>query len=98
SDEMNNFVKSEFAAFKSRKISDIKNVTDNFISNNKEKYNQDLAFFPPEHRENTLKAVYYDKETPKLYINDDGELGMTIEGIILSNNDKQNEIEEDLTI
>ncbi|HBI2172329.1 TPA: hypothetical protein KZI00_003075, partial [Listeria monocytogenes] len=61
-------------------------------------YNQDLAFFPPEHRENTLKAVYYDKETPKLYINDDGELGMTIEGIILSNNDKQNEIEEDLTI
>ncbi|MCL77423.1 hypothetical protein DPG12_02845, partial [Listeria monocytogenes] len=44
SDEMNNFVKSEFAAFKSRKISDIKNVTDNFISNNKEKYNQDLAF------------------------------------------------------
>ncbi|MBC2014919.1 hypothetical protein HB796_02740 [Listeria welshimeri] len=99
SDEMNNFIKSEFTAFKSRKISDIKNVTDNFISSNKDKYNQDSAFFIPEHRENTLKAVYYDKETPKLYINDDGELEMTIEGIILSrNNEEQDELEEDLTI
>ncbi|MBC2262714.1 hypothetical protein HCB45_14220 [Listeria sp. FSL L7-0091] len=97
SDEMNSFIKSEFTAFKSRKISDIKNVTNNFITNNKEKYTEEIAFFSPEHRENTLKAVYYDKETPKLYINDDGELEMTIEGIILSNNSKESdELVEDL--
>ncbi|MBC1850967.1 hypothetical protein HCA21_14955, partial [Listeria seeligeri] len=97
SDEMNDFIKSEFTAFKSRKISDIKNVTDNFISDNKETYTQDGMFIEPEHRENTLKSVYYDKETPKLFINDDGELQMEIEGIILSTNEDE-ELVENLTL
>lgn len=97
SDEMNDFIKSEFTAFKSRKISDIKNVTDNFISDNKETYTQDGMFIEPEHRENILKSVYYDKETPKLFINDDGELQMEIEGIILSTNVDE-ELVENLTL